>query len=183
MLPRLDVDLLLQRTGWLPWIAAIAVLAALAVELLGTAGQRALAERYAREAAALPARPNPAAAAATQTQASSEERLESFRGTLCEQAELHLVLARLFSEADKHGITLAQAHYKLDADAAGGYQTYQLTLPVQGGYRELRRFIDGALSSIHCAALEDIAFKREATASPATEAKLRLALFLKGSEP
>jgi hypothetical protein len=174
---RLDLDLLFQRTGWMPVAAACLLLVALAVAAAGSAQLRLAQQAQARNSAELKRK---AAAAAQPVKPQIEQRLDAFRAVLCEHSDMHRLVSMVFSQAEQHGITLAQAQYRLDLDTAGGFHTYQLTLPVQGSYPRLRRFVDATLYEARCAALDEVAFKRDGIGAPSTEAKLRFVLYLRG---
>ena len=108
-----------------------------------------------------------------------EERFAAFTQTLGDKRELGAMVATVFELAEKHGLVLAQADYKLEFDKAGGYHTYQMRVPVRGTYPRLRGFVDATLARIACAALEDVDFKREAIGSSEAEARLRFVFFVK----
>ena len=55
---------------------------------------------------------------------------------------------------------------------------YQVTLPVQGSYGEVRGFVDAVLDAVPAAALEELALKREEIGEPLVEARVRFVLFL-----
>ncbi len=179
---RLDVQLLLQRTGWAPWIAGCLILAAALVEATGTLRVRAALELRSeeimrlRQAAAAPRPAVPAEAPLL------ERRLQAFRAVLGDKRDMHRLVAQVFSAAERHALALAQADYKLDFDQAGGFYTYQLTLPVRGAYPQVRRFVDATLAATPCAALEEVDFRRDGIGMPTTEAKLKFVLYLKDGE-
>ena len=99
--------------------------------------------------------------------------------TLGDKRELGTIVATVFELAEKHGLVLAQAEYKLEFDKAGGFHTYQMRLPVRGTYPRLRGFVDATLARIACAALEDVDFKRDAIGTAEAEARLRFLFFVK----
>ena len=148
---RLDFDLIVRKTSWQPWLSALLVVTALAIQELGT---EALAQRTQERLAALQA---------LRAQAPPEGGAQA--------PERNLLRIRYDG--------LAQAEYALAFDQAGGFWTYQVDLPLRGPYRDLRRFVDEALHRIPYAALEQVEVKRDGIGSPSVEARLRFVFHLK----
>ena len=90
-------------------------------------------------------------------------------------------LGLVYEAASKEGLELAQGTYKVRGDAAAGLNAYQVTLPVRGGYPQIRRFVAGVLSKVPAASLESIAFQRERSADGAVDAKVVFTLHLRES--
>ena len=180
---RLDFQLIARRTGWLPWVTAALVIAALAILLLGTAKLATAIDERGRELAQLretAAKPN---AVVVAEKPLIEQRLEAFSALLGDKRDLNNSVAVVFAQSRKHGLTLAQAEYKLEYDRLGGFYAYKMTLPVRGPYLALRRFVDATLQSIPFAALDDVVFKRDGIGVPQTEARLRFVFYLKDAAP
>ena len=175
----LDIDLALRRPAALYWIAAALLALAIAIQQLATAPLAARVDARAREYAQLRRPGTDAARAAAPAKSLLEERFAAFMQTLGDKRELGTMVATVFELAEKHGLVLAQAEYKLELDKAGGFHTYQMRLPVRGTYPRLRGFIDATLARIACAALEDVDFKRDAIGATEAEARLRFLFFVK----
>lgn len=182
MLSLLDIDLASRRPLTPYWLAIAVLAAAVAIHLAATAPLMAKVDERAREFAQLR---RPAMDAAVQAPKKSllEERYAAFNETLGDRAKLGALIGTVFELAEKHGLVLAQAEYKLELDKAGGFHVYQMRLPVRGAYPRLRGFVDATLARIPCAALEDVDFKRDAIGSTETEARLRFLFFLKAAGP
>ena len=178
---RLDLDLILRRTGWSPWIAVAMLAAAVAIHAMGTLQLRPTIDTQHAELKRLHAIEALPRAAVQPSRPLIEERMDAFRSTLGDKRDLNRYMTTVFALAKKHDIALAQAEYKLDFVKLGGFYTYQATFPVRGTYPQLRRFIDATLQSVPCAALEDVDFKRDQIGAPTTEAKLRFVFYLKGA--
>jgi hypothetical protein len=56
---------------------------------------------------------------------------------------------------------------------------YQIKLPVQGSYIQVRQFINHVLNTLPAVALNDISLKREDIASDLVYARLQFTLYLK----
>jgi hypothetical protein len=87
-------------------------------------------------------------------------------------------LRRLFSAADKAGLELAQGEYRLTEVKEAHLRRYQLSLPVAGGYPEIRAFVVQALNADPALALAAIQLRRERIESPDLEALLNFTLYL-----
>jgi hypothetical protein len=177
---RLDLHLLARRSGWLLWLATLLVAGAAALTVLGTARlDQALESRNNELQQLLKIAATPIKTEGAPELPLIDTRFEQFRSVLGDKAEMHRLVALMFTTADKHAITLAQAQYKLDFDKAGAFYTYQVTLPVRGTYPRLRHFVDATLQAAPSAALEDVDFKRDGIGAAATEARLRFVFYLK----
>jgi hypothetical protein len=145
------------------------------------------AERDALKAAArsasLPS-PVPAVAAVVPTSpvvpaAPPPDNLDAFYAALGPRRYAEQQVRTLFALAAKNGLSLSQGEYKTAYDRNARLSTYQVNLPVKGGYGAIWQFALGALRAIPFASLDDISFRREAIGDPAVEARLRLTLYLK----
>lgn len=106
------------------------------------------------------------------------EQLAQFYGQFPRASELSALIEKLHGLARENGVTLRLGEYKLDRSAKGMLWRYEILLPVEAGYPELRRFIDAAQSEIATLGLHEIAFKREAVADKAVKTQLRFVLYV-----
>ena len=175
---RLELQLLLGRGRWQLWLASCLLLAALGLQYSGVAALQAQSDetrlrlQQLPSSAALPAPAPPPVPL-------GEQRYEAFERTLCDSEAPNNYVSALFAEAAKQELVLSQGEYALASDKQGGYLSYQVSLPVRASYPQIRRLIDAVLAHNACAALADVAFKRDAAAAPVTEARLRFVFFLK----
>ena len=91
---------------------------------------------------------------------------------------LPTVLAALHNAAAAQGIALDQGEYRLYKDNGGRLLRYQITLPVQGPYTSIRRFVAGALRELPVAALEQVSFERAKIGDSRIDAQVRLSLYM-----
>lgn len=177
---RLDLQLLAQRSPWLLWLTALLVIGAAGLTVFGTTRQaEVLASRNNELQRLLKVAAMPRKVESAPDLPLINQRFEQFRSVLADRTEMHRLVALMFTTAEKHAITLAQAQYKLQLDQAGAFYTYQVTLPVRGTYPRLRHFVDATLQAAPSAALEDVDFKRDGIGMAATEARLRFVFHLK----
>jgi hypothetical protein len=87
-------------------------------------------------------------------------------------------LRRLFDTAAKNGLELAKGEYRLSVVRDAGLQRYQLSLPVAGGYPEIRAFVAQALNADPALALAGIKLKRDRIESPDLEPLISFPLYL-----
>ena len=133
--------------------------------------EAALEEQLIRNAAARRLAEAQRARAATEADASLAQQ-----PTLAPAAAA--ALRRLFSAADKAGLELVQGEYRLTELTEAHLRRYQLSLPVAGGYPEIRAFLVQALNADPALALSAIQLRRERIESPDLEALLNFTLYL-----
>jgi hypothetical protein len=107
-----------------------------------------------------------------------ERSLANFYAVLGNTHDVEQQLKVLFETAKETGLSLSQAEYKAAFDKNGRFHTYQIRLPVKGGYGSIRVFCEQVLIRVPFMSLDEISFKRDEIAASTVEAKLRLTLYL-----
>lgn len=120
---------------------------------------------------ALPAREasTPGVGTAANAPASSEQ--------LPAPAEVMELFDRLQATAERNGLALDRATYnvvRVDKQAA---LRYEVTLPLRGGYSNLRTFLREALMLAPSASLDSLSLQRARASDAALEASVRLSYF------
>lgn len=110
-------------------------------------------------------------------------RLVAFERALGDRNEVDTYLRAVFKSAQQNGLRLDVGEYSMSAVSKGGYQRYELVLPVQGHFGSIQSFIQQILLGLPFASLEDIVVGREAVQTKVVEAKLRFALYLRANAP
>jgi hypothetical protein len=87
-------------------------------------------------------------------------------------------LRRLFDAADRAGLALDQGEYRLAEIRDPQLRRYQLSLPVSGGYPEIRDFVSRALNGDPALALTAVQLRRDGIESPDLEGLLNFTLYL-----
>jgi len=87
-------------------------------------------------------------------------------------------LRRLFDAAGRAGLELAQGEYRLTEVKDARLRRYQVSLPVAGGYPEIRAFVARALNADPALALTAIQLRREGIESTDLEAQLNFTIYL-----
>ena len=108
------------------------------------------------------------------------ERLQAFERALGRREQLDTYVGKVFAAARKHGVGLALGEYRLATDFAGGFQRYQMVLPINGSSTAIQAFSQQVLLDLPFAALEEISLKRTSIEATRVEGKLRFVLFLRG---
>lgn len=179
----LRLRLQLVRMNGLAPVAAALLLAMLAgTQWLALSVGDLRDERGAWRARAIAGRTAAAQAASLPAPMPPADNLDDFYAALGRRDAAERQVKILFDLAAKHGLVLAQGEYKTAYDRNARLWTYQVTLPVKGGYDAIWQFALGALRAIPFAALDDIGFRRDGIKDAQVEARLRLTLYLKDAE-
>lgn len=87
-------------------------------------------------------------------------------------------LRRLFAAADMAGLELDQGEYRLTEVKEAHLRRYQLSLPVTGGYPEIRAFVAQALNADPALALSAMQLRRDSIEATELDALLNFTLYL-----
>jgi hypothetical protein len=79
-------------------------------------------------------------------------------------------------------LTLERGEYRPQQAALGRFIRYQIVLPVNGSYPQVRRFLGESMRDLPGLALDGIHFSREAAGSAQLQAELRFTAFLRKPE-
>lgn len=115
--------------------------------------------------------------------ASASERLAKFHAVLGARANLDQHMRKVYEAARKRNLALEVGEYRLVTDAAGGFQRYQMELPIDGPFSGIQSFGQQVLLELPFAALESMTFQRESIDAPVVEAQMRFVLFLAPDRP
>jgi hypothetical protein len=89
-------------------------------------------------------------------------------------------LQRIFGLAEAQGLRLEAGEYKLKREKDFRIARYELTLPVRGGYGQIREFVSQVLTEVPASSLDELSLRREDPGSATVEARIRLTLYLAG---
>lgn len=88
-------------------------------------------------------------------------------------------LAKLYAISKATGVEMQSASYRNEAPGkAGRIERYEIVLPVEGSYGQLRDFLGRALAEIPVLSLDQVSLKRQSAAEREVHAELRLTLHL-----
>ena len=124
----------------------------------------------------------PSAASVVLPEFGAEQNLRKYYDVLGDRSETERYLKTLFAIAAQTGISLDQGEYQGQLDKDSDTYRYQIFLPVNGSYGDIRRFCEQMLLALPFASLDELNFKRESASADALDASLRFTLYLK-AEP
>jgi hypothetical protein len=87
-------------------------------------------------------------------------------------------LSLIHGAAAAQGLTLTSGEYKIARAGTPRLARYQITLPVQGAYPQIRGFIGAVLAEVPSAVVEEVTLKRESVESAKLEARIRIAVYI-----
>jgi hypothetical protein len=155
-MPR-ELKSLVASLGW-PGKAALALLALTAVfyqaALSPLEAQRESLERSADGARRRHSDPN------FVRTASASSKLSAFYRFFEREESTTDWLAKLYAIADKSGVSLQRAEYRLTR-GPGRLDRYEIALPLSGDYGQIRAFLENALIEIPVLSLDQVNFRRK----------------------
>jgi Tfp pilus assembly protein PilO len=87
-------------------------------------------------------------------------------------------LGKIHAAAGAKGLQLASGEYKVTKSGSSRLARYQITLPVQGTYPQIRGFIGAVLQEVPAAVVEEVSLKRESVESARLDARIRITLYM-----
>lgn len=88
-------------------------------------------------------------------------------------------LAQLAQIAQESGVSFSQGTYQLMRVDGTRLSRYEMSLPVNGGYTQVRTFLAKVLNDMPYVALTQVGFERPKIADARIEARVKLVLYLK----
>ena len=113
-----------------------------------------------------------------EAQTSPAVMLENFYTFFATDQELTDQLATIYNLAQANGLELRQGDYKVVRSKNERMTQYQISLPVVGGYHEVRRFAAQVLDKIAIISLDQIKFERKQAYNAAVEAQIIFTLYM-----
>lgn len=110
--------------------------------------------------------------------ASATQTLADATGQPAQAPAVAAALRRLFAAADMAGLELDQGEYRLTEVKEAHLRRYQLSLPVSGGYPEIRAFVAQALNADPALALTAMQLRRDSIEATELDALLNFTLYL-----
>jgi hypothetical protein len=109
---------------------------------------------------------------------SPEAQLALFYQKFPAEGDASLWIGKLVALAASRGINLNDGEYKATRDKVGKLVRFQMTLPVNGTYLQIRKFLSDLQGTLPVIALENVQFERQKVADPKVEATIKLVLYL-----
>jgi len=168
------LNTVIERLGW-PGKLALVLLAGTAVFLeAGLRPLEAQSERLGRSIERATREFRSADPGLIRT-ASPQAKIEAFYRFFQREEATTDWLARLYAIAEKCGLTLRAAEYRL-LKGPGKLDRYEIALPLAGDYAQIRAFLENALLEMPVLSLDQLSFRRKRTNDLAVETDVRLTL-------
>lgn len=117
--------------------------------------------------------PDPAAVARTPA-----EQLAAFYRAFPAERSSPDWIGKIADTAKRSGLSLDQGEYRPAPTTVGRLTRVEITLPVRGGYRQIREFLARTGENVPTAALEQVQFARQKVGDAEVDARIRLVLYL-----
>ncbi|MGZ8983679.1 MAG: type 4a pilus biogenesis protein PilO [Methylotenera sp.] len=116
--------------------------------------------------------------AAASIRSSSPTQLAIFYHYFPAERSLPDWLEKINKAAKDNELLLEQGDYRSVRDKGGKLLRYQVKLPLNGSYLNIRKFLSAVLSEIPTASLDNVKFERQKIDDSAIEATVELTLYL-----
>lgn len=167
---------LLHRHGWPAAVGLLLMVAVWPLAHFGADSARvqtaALQQAQAAQRERLARQPDPEADQVTRL-AEFEARLPLAEGAI--QAVRHI-----HRSAAEHDVVLSTGEYRLVNESGGRLQRYQITLPADGTYPDVRAWMADVLNELPTMALDELSLKRNEVGESRVQARVRWSFYLKG---
>lgn len=166
---------LARRHGWPALVGLLMLAAVWPIAHFGADSARAQAldlqqvQRSERER--LARQPDP--------QVDEASRLAGFEAGLPQAAGALQALRHIHRSASEHDVVLATGEYRMVSEPGGRLQRYQITLPADGTYPDLRAWMADVLNELPTIALDELSLKRNAVDEPRMQARVRWSFYLR----
>ncbi len=107
----------------------------------------------------------------------SEELDEFYKHFPPEKSSPHW-LGKLVEVAERNGLSLNHGQYVVTRDKVGQLRRFKITLPVQGKYTQIRKFLNSLSYEIPNMALENVQFQRKDVLDTDVQVKIKLLLYM-----
>ena len=88
-------------------------------------------------------------------------------------------LEKILSASHENHLLLKQGDYRVALDKGGKLLRYRITLPINGSYLNIRKFLSAVLIEIPSASLDNVKFERQKIGDKEIEANIELTLYFR----
>jgi hypothetical protein len=117
---------------------------------------------------------------AAQRPVTPARQASDFVAQLPARSELPSLVAVVLVQADSAGLSLDSGSYEWHAGKDGVVGQYRMTLPVQGTYPQVRKFIEATLVAAPALALDSLRMSRDDVNDAVVEAEIAFTVFARG---
>lgn len=114
----------------------------------------------------------------TAHQGTVDEQLTEYYRAFPNELESPEWLGKMAAIAEKSGLKLNEGEYKTSKDKVGRLMHFQITLPVNGQYPQIREFIANVPFEMPIMALENVQIERKTVSDFTVDAKIVFGLYL-----
>lgn len=173
------LNFMLHRNGWPAAVGLLLLAAVWPIAHFGADSARAETVVLQQALAAGRKLERERKARQSDPQADRVIRLAEFEARL-PQAEGALQAVRhMHRSAAEHDVVLSTGEYRLVSEPGGRLQRYQITLPADGTYPDLRAWMADVLNELPTMALDELSIKRNAVGDSRVQARVRWSFYLK----
>jgi hypothetical protein len=86
-------------------------------------------------------------------------------------------LEKILNAAKENELVLTQGDYRITRDKVGKLQRYQISLPLNGSYLNIRKFLNTVLSELPASSLDKVRFEKQKIGDSVVEATIELTLY------
>lgn len=109
---------------------------------------------------------------------SLDEQLAAFYQLFPSEHDATDSVGAIAAIAQRDGLRVQQAEYKVERDKTGRLIRFQMSLPLKGDYQAIRSFLSHLRAELPIVSLEQVQFDRQKVGDPLVDAKIRLVIFL-----
>jgi hypothetical protein len=110
--------------------------------------------------------------------APAQAKLAAFYGFFRRDTVVTDYLAQLYALAKQAGVEPRAAEYRLSEPGRVQLAEYSVSMPLRGGYGQIRAFLENALEQIPVLTLDHLSVRRNRVADQQIEAEVRFTLFI-----
>ena len=103
--------------------------------------------------------------------------LTAFYGYFPDRQALQVHLAEIHLAAQRAGVSLRRADYRVVETDTGRLRQYRIVVPVTDTYPRIRQFVSALLSAVPMASLDGLSLQRRRVSDATVEAELQVTLF------
>jgi len=168
----------IRLLGWPGACGAAALAACLALYFLAVQPAQQRLETARQSAGSLQERLARAGQALHDGKRPLDQQLAAFYQIFPSERDATDWIGKIAAIAERDGLSLQQAEYKVERDPTGKLIRFQMSLPLRGEYQTILRFLSDLRADIPIVSLEQVQLEREKIGDPLVDAKVRLVIFL-----
>lgn len=106
------------------------------------------------------------------------EQLQTFYGLIPDVSEAPVLLNDIFGTAARAGVQLDVSHYRVTEDKGSRLTRYEITLPVNGSYIQVRTFVAFVMTYVPSLTLDSLTLRKDKIDDADVRAEIKMTLYL-----